>query len=245
MAKPDLSEIYSPKILIVEDDLHIMQLLRSYFDREYFQVISATNGAEGLELARSEAPDIVVLDLMLPELDGRELCRRLRLSSDVPVLMLTARVEEHDRLKGLELGADDYVTKPFSPSEVVARVKAILRRAMPQPAPGADGAPPPQKVGDVTLAAERRDAKAGADWLGLTPTEFNLLSALARTAGAPLARPSLMSAISKDGEGAVADNHNRVLDVHISNLRQKLHPAKRVVIKSVYGVGYMLSVAAE
>ena len=197
-----------PKILIVDDEPKIVHGLQAYFRQEGFETVAAYDGPQALELAAREQPDLVLLDLMLPGLDGSEVCQRLRQRSAVPIIMLTARVEESDKLAGLEIGADDYVTKPFSPREVVARVKAQLRRS--------SGALTPANTirrGDLTIDLDRRAVLAGSrEVSNLTPTEFELLAALVRAAGRPLSRAQLMDALGGDAY----DGFDRTIDAHMA-----------------------------
>jgi len=219
-------------ILIIEDDRNTAALLATYLEREGFATRSVHDGAEALALARRQPPDFVILDVMLPQVDGWEICRALRALSDVPILMLTAREEEIDRLLGLSLGADDYVVKPFSPRELVARVKAILRRARPAPAAAAQ----PLCHAGLTLDSDRRRVALDGAPVELTAVEFKLLQALMRTPGKVFSRDDLLNAIYAHGEAVV----DRVVDVHIGHLRQKLgdDPANPRFILTVRGFGY-------
>lgn len=219
-------------ILIIEDDRNTAALLATYLEREGFATRSVHDGAEALALARRQPPDFVILDVMLPQLDGWEICRALRALSDVPILMLTAREEEIDRVLGLSLGADDYVVKPFSPRELVARVKAILRRARPTPAAVAL----PLCHAGLTLDSDRRRVDLDGAPVELTAVEFKLLQALMRTPGKVFSRDDLLNAIYAHGEAVV----DRVVDVHIGHLRQKLgdDPANPRFILTVRGFGY-------
>ena len=218
-------------ILVVDDEPKIVRLTRDYLEKDGFRVISAADGPAALAIARRERPDLVVLDLMLPGMDGWEVCRALRLESDVPVIMLTARGEESDQVVGLELGADDYVTKPFSPRTLLARVRAILRRAQGKLKPVAYLRFPGL---EIDLAAHRvlLDGKP----LHLTPNEYKLLVALAQHPGQLFSREQLADAL----HGAAADSFDRSIDSHIKNLRRKLEndPARQRFIETVYGAGY-------
>ncbi len=223
----------SQTILVVEDDAKIVNLLRMYLEREGFAVAATSDGREALDAAARVHPHLVILDLMLPLVDGIDVCRKLRANSDVPILMLTARVDEIDKLLGLSLGADDYVTKPFSPREVVARVKTILRRAARER--------PVQVLrrGPLTLDVDRhRVTVDGAD-VQLTPVEFRLLRALMEAPERAFARDQLLSHIYANHEAAVVD---RTIDVHIGKLRQKLgdDPDHPRFIATVRGLGYKL-----
>ena len=222
-------------ILVIEDEVKIARLVRDYLENAGYRVLVATRGDEGLALARTERPDLIVLDLMLPGLDGLDLCRKVRQSSQVPIIMVTARAEEADRLIGLELGADDYVTKPFSPRELVARVRAVLRRAR--------GEAPPEllRAGDLALDVAAHAVTLGGRPVELTPTEFALLEALMRAPGRVLSRLQLLE--QAQGEAYEAyEGYERTVDAHIKNLRQKIEPDPKNprYITTVYGVGYRL-----
>jgi len=222
------------RVLIVDDERKLVQGLVGYFRQAGFETLTAYNGRAALEIARRDQPDLILLDLMLPEQNGMEVCRELRRSSAVPIIMLTARVEESDLLVGLELGADDYITKPFSPREVVARARAVLRRS--------SGAMAPAVVlrgGDITLDVERRGVHVGGQAVELTPTEFDLLAALMRNAGRPLSRAQLLDAT----QGDEYVGYDRTIDAHIKNLRRKIEadPANPRHILTVFGVGYKFS----
>jgi two-component system alkaline phosphatase synthesis response regulator PhoP len=190
-----------------------------------FGVLAAHTGKVGLALARKEKPDLVVLDLMMPEMDGLDVCRELRRESNVPIIMLTARVEESDKLVGLELGADDYLTKPFSPRELVARVRTVLRR-------GAPAAVDVIRAGALTLDRARYQAAAGEREIQLTPTEFEILALMAGQPGRIFSRAQLLTAV----RGVSFESYERAIDSHIRNLRRKLEPDELIV--TVHGVGY-------
>ena len=217
-------------ILIVEDDPNTAALVTTYLEREGFAVITVRDGAEALALARRRPPGFVILDVMLPGADGWEVCRELRKVSDVPILMLTAREEEIDRVLGLSLGADDYVVKPFSPRELVERVKAILRRARPA------GASPAFAHGNLLLDPEKHRVTLDGKPVELTAAEYRLLHALMRSPGRVFSRDELIGRIYEGGETVV----ERVVDVHIGHLRQKLgdDPAAPRFILTVRGFGY-------
>lgn len=220
-------------LLIVEDEDRLRDLLRGYLEREGFRVVLARDGVQALSLARSERPDLVILDLMLPGIDGLEVCRRLRTFSDAYVLMLTAKAEEMDRVIGLEVGADDYLTKPFSPRELVARVRAMLRR--PRNA-GDVQALPLLQFGPLTIDTARHEASLAGEPLKLTNLEYALLSVLASAPGRVFTRGQLLERVW--GNDYFGDDH--VIDVHIANLRKKLgdDPAQPKFIITVRGVGY-------
>ncbi len=230
------------RVLIIEDQAKIVHWLETFLDQAGFEVLSATNGTNGLRLAQSQKPDVVILDLMLPDMDGLDVCRTLRRSSDVFIIMLTARVEETDRLIGLEMGADDYVTKPFSPREVVARIRALLRRANGSLA----AQPPPAKTlicGSLSLDMTRRICMLGDEVVALTPTEFSILETLMRQPGIPFTRERLITeALGYDYAG-----YERTIDVHIRNLRRKIEPDAQnpTFILTVFGVGYRFAEAAR
>lgn len=221
------------RVLIIEDDPNTSNLVRLYLEREAFDVLTAADGDSGLALAKQHAPDLVILDLMLPHLDGWEICRRLRQQSDVPVIMLTARGEEIDRVAGLTLGADDYVVKPFSPRELVARVKAVLRRA-PLLGPKTTSL---LTHGDVQLDLVKRSLSVSGRRVALTPHEYALLEALMSSPGRTYTRDELLARLYRRGEAVVID---RVVDVHVGKLRQKIEtdPANPLLILTVRGIGY-------
>ena len=222
------------RVLVVDDDRNIVQLVRMYLEKDGYQVAVAYDGTEALDVVRTFKPDLIVLDIMLPGVDGHEVCKRLRWESDVPIIMLTARTSESDKLVGLDLGADDYVTKPFSPRELLARIRAVLRRA-----PGSDdlGGPEELSVGPLTIYPRRRQVVLEEKPVQLTPTEFNLLKVLAMSPGQVFTRAQLIErAFGYDFEG-----FERNVDVHITSLRRKLDARSRdKLIKTVYGLGYKL-----
>jgi len=219
------------QVLIVDDERKLVHGLVAYFRQAGFETLTAYDGRTALEIARRDQPDLILLDLMLPELDGMQVCRQIRQTSAVPIIMLTARVEEADMLSGLEIGADDYITKPFSPREVVARARAVLRRAS-----GAMLPPAVLRGGDVVLDADRRSVQVAGRAVELTPTEFDLLAALMRNAGRPLSRAQLLDAT----QGDEYLGYDRTVDAHIKNLRRKIEPdpANPRHILTVFGVGY-------
>jgi len=221
-------------ILVVDDEARIVKLVRDYLERAGFAVLVAHDGETALALARIEQPDLIVLDLMLPGMDGLDVCRRLRQMSGVPIIMLTARVEEADRVVGLELGADDYVTKPFSPRELVARVRSTLRRATGQVGPTAI-----VRAGDVELDTASLTATVGGKPVDLTSTEFQVLATLARQPGRIFSREQLLEAV----HGVAFEGYDRSIDSHIKNIRRKIEPDPRQpsYIQTVYGVGYRLA----
>jgi two-component system alkaline phosphatase synthesis response regulator PhoP len=221
------------RVLVVDDDAKTVELVKLYLNRDGYRVLTAGDGIEALRLAREGYPDLIVLDIMLPGVDGLEVCRTLRAESDVPIIMLTARTTDQDKLAGLDLGADDYVTKPFSPRELAARVRAILRRL-----PGERG-PDEIRCGGLIVNFARHEAFLQGKPLNLTIVEFKLLGVLAREPGRVFSRAELIEkALGYDFEG-----FDRTIDVHILNLRRKLEPDPKNFryIKTVYGAGYKLS----
>lgn len=222
------------KILIIEDDQKISDLVNLYLEKEGFQIITALDGKKGLELAEKENLDFIVLDLMLSKIDGMEVAKRIRRKSNVPILMLTAKSEEFDKILGLEIGADDYLTKPFSPKELVARVKAILRRAeINQEFKTLEKF----KIKDLEIDQKKFQVKKNGKVIKLSALEFRLLSVLASHPGQVFARDQLMDKIYGYNDEVVFD---RTIDVHIKNLRKKFkdNPRRPTYIESVFGVGY-------
>ena len=220
-------------VLIIEDDPDTVELVRLYLARDGHRVVATADGQEGLRLARSESPDMIVLDLMIPGLHGLEVCRVLRQESEVPIVMLTARVEDEDRLAGLDLGADDYVTKPFSPRELTARVRAVLRRTARDEL---EKGPIQMTYGDVTVDLNLRLAYLGEAQVRLTPTETRLLILLMRMPGRVFTRDQIIERVF----GYDFDGFGRTVDAHVSNLRRKLEadPEKPRYIHTIYGIGY-------
>ncbi len=221
------------RVLIVEDDVKTADIVRVYLENAGYSVVTALDGEEGINAARTTSPDLIVLDLLLPELSGIEVCRAIRNESQVPIIMLTALSTVHDKLTGLELGADDYITKPFSPRELVARVRAVLRRSAEEgDADRADSL----AYGKVLLDLEQCTATVGDQIVHLTPTEFRILAVLVRQPGRVFSRSQLVEkALGYDSEGM-----DRTVDVHVLNLRRKIeedanHPQ---YIRTVYGMGY-------
>jgi DNA-binding response OmpR family regulator len=222
-----------PTILVVDDEPKITQLVRDYLERAGFTVRTAHDGREALMRARTDRPDLVVLDLGLPLLDGLDVTRQLRREGSMPIIMLTARDDEVDRVAGLELGADDYVTKPFSPRELVARVRAVLRRQLDTPADERLNA------GDLVLDLPRMRVSVAGRAVELTTTEFQLLSTLARQPGRIFTRAQLLDAI----HGVAFESYERAIDAHVKNIRRKLeaNPREPRYLLTVYGVGYKLA----
>jgi DNA-binding response OmpR family regulator len=222
-------------VLIVEDEAKIVKLARDYLERAGFAVVSASDGQEALTAFHSARPDLGILDLGLPGMDGLDVLRELRRESNTPVIILTARGEESDRLVGLELGADDYVVKPFSPKELVARVRAVLRRVEGASAGGAEIL----RVADLVLDLPRMRLTVGGGPVELTLTEFQLLAALARQPGRIFTRAQLLEAV----RGVAFESYERAIDTHIKNLRRKIEPNPRQprYLLTVYGVGYRMA----
>jgi DNA-binding response OmpR family regulator len=221
----------SDTILVVDDEQNIVELATMYLEQEGYRVVSARDGQAALDRVRSERPALVVLDLMLPKVDGWEVCRRIRSDSDLPILMLTARDDDVDKIVGLELGADDYMTKPFNPRELVARVKAILRRTEPRRA-APEG---PIHVGNLTIDPARRTVHVGERLVELRTKEFDLLMVLAENESLVLSREKLLDLVW----GFDFYGQTRTVDVHVAHLRNKLDGAT-VSIETVWGVGYKL-----
>jgi len=225
----------SQPILVVDDEAKIARLVRDYLEQAGYPVTLAFDGQEALAAFRHEKPRLVILDLMLPMVDGLDVARVIRKESDTPIIMLTARVEEADKLIGLELGADDYMTKPFSPRELVARVRAVLRRTE-----GHERAAPLLSVGDLAIDPERRTVTVVGRAVELTPTEFDLLTVLASHPGRVFSRMELLERV----QGYAYEGYERTIDVHIKNLRQKIEEdaGDPQLIKTIYGIGYKFEV---
>ncbi len=220
-------------ILVVDDEPKIVKVVRDYLERAGFAVHAASDGASALDLARTEKPDLIVLDLGLPKLDGLDVTRQLRKTSRAPIIMLTARSEESDKLIGLELGADDYITKPFSPKELVARVRVAFRREQDYAARQSDSI----RAADLTLDVPRlRVTAEGRQIEELTPSEFSLLAELARSPGRVFTRAQLLDAL----HGVAFESYERAIDAHIKNIRRKIEPqpSQPRYVLTVYGVGY-------
>jgi len=222
-----------PHILIVDDEPKILRLVHDFLQAAGFRTSSARSGDEALMRVRTEAPDLVILDLGLPGLDGLDVTRAIRRTGDLPIIMLTARDDETDKLIGLELGADDYVTKPFSPRELVARVRAVLRRQAGTAATEA------LHAGDLVLDLPRMRLTRAGEPIELTATEFTLLAAMARAPGRVFTRSQLLDAI----HGVAFESYERAIDAHVKNIRRKLEPDPRSprYLETVYGVGYRLA----
>jgi two-component system alkaline phosphatase synthesis response regulator PhoP len=227
--------VESPRtVLVVDDEPTVREIVGQYLTRDGFRVVSAGDGREVMDLVELESPDLIVLDIMLPGIGGLELCRSIRARRAIPVILLTARGEETDRIVGLELGADDYVTKPFSPRELVARVRAVLRRAE-----GVHETVELVRAGDVELDTARMLTTVAGRRVELTPTEFRLLLELARQPGRVFTRSQLLSAV----QGVAFESYERAIDAHVKNLRRKIedepHSPRR--LQTVFGVGYRMA----
>jgi two-component system, OmpR family, alkaline phosphatase synthesis response regulator PhoP len=226
------------KILIVDDEPQIVELLENYLSKEGYAVATAGDGEAALTAAERENPDLILLDLMLPKINGYEVCKELRLKTKTPIIMLTARDEEPDKIVGLELGADDYITKPFSPREVVARVRAVLRRAEPE-----SGEARVIRAGGLEIDSIRHEVRKSGKAIELTPTEFKLLETLADSPRRVFTRLQLVEEI----QGYSFEGYERTIDAHIKNLRQKIEddPKNPRLVGTVYGVGYRFELEGE
>ncbi len=223
-------------VLVVDDEANIIELARMYLEQDGFSVIAAGDGRAALERIEKDAPALVVLDLMLPEVDGWQVCKQVRARSDVPIIMLTARSDDIDKIVGLELGADDYMTKPFNPRELVARVKAILRRTGGAIRP-ADSSDQPMRVGDMVIDPARYEVRVSGQVVDLRAKEFDLLRTLALNEGIVLNRDRLLELVW----GFDFPGQTRTVDVHVAHLRSKLEAAGSAVqIETVWGIGYKL-----
>ncbi len=224
----------SKKILVVEDEKKLVKILQGYLEQAGYSVVTAYDGQQAMTAFRHEKPALVLLDLNLPLMDGLDVCRAIRKNSSVPVIMLTARSEEADRLIGLELGADDYIVKPFSPREVVARVRAVLRRTEGEGQHGETLA-----AGDVTVDLMKHTVTASGQAVELTPTEFDLLAIMMQNPGRAFTRLQLLDGV----QGEAYDGYERTIDAHVKNLRQKIErdPKNPHYILTVFGVGYKFS----
>jgi DNA-binding response OmpR family regulator len=221
----------SKTVLVVDDERRLVSLVQTYLEQEGYRVLSAFDGREALSLARAQAPDLIILDLMMPEMDGYEFIEAYRRERTTPIIVLTARVEEQDQVMGLELGADDYVTKPFRPRELMARVRAALRRA--------GQVEPPARVleaAGITLDRDARSVRVADRYVDLTPSEFDLLAALMSAPGRVFSRLDLLDII----QGTRYEGYQRTIDLHVKNLRAKIEPDPRSpqFVETVYGAGY-------
>ncbi len=223
----------SKKILVVDDEPQIVKIVKAYLEKAGFRVVTAGDGKGAISMFQREKPDFMILDLNMPGMDGLDVCRAIRRESDIPVLMLTARVEEADRLVGLELGADDYVLKPFSPREVVARVRTIFRRTNASPAQSEV-----LVIDDLRIDLQQHTVDRSGVSIDLTPTEFDILVVLARQPKRVFTRLQIM----ERAQGSAFEGYERTIDAHIKNLRIKLepNPKRPIYIQTVFGVGYKL-----
>lgn len=221
------------RILVVDDEEKIINIVKAYLEREGYQVIAAYEGKSALDLARRQSPNLIILDLMLPEISGWDICRTLRKESDVPIIMLTARDEDTDKIIGLELGADDYITKPFNPKELVSRVGAVLRRSE-----GRAATATVLDIGELSIEIDKRLVRRGDKLVELTPIEFDILRVLAEHPGRVYTRMQLLDKV----HGDAYEGYERTIDSHIKNLRKKLEtdPENPRYIITIYGVGYKL-----
>jgi DNA-binding response OmpR family regulator len=232
------------RVLVIDDEPSVHDVARGYLEREGFQVLGAINGRDGLAMARDMNPSLIVLDRMLPDLTGEQVCAAVRTESDVPILMLSARAGETERVRGLDLGADDYVTKPFSPRELVARVRALMRRAA---GPPETAAPQPKEPlafdeGRMLIDEERHELTIGGERVNVTPSEWRLLVALAESPGRVYSRFELINRV----QGYEYEGYERTIDAHVKNLRRKIEPdpGRPTYVETVHGVGYRLAAAA-
>jgi two-component system, OmpR family, alkaline phosphatase synthesis response regulator PhoP len=226
------------KILVIDDEPQIVKVLKAYLEKAGYQVVTASDGNAALLTFQCEKPDFMILDLNLPGMDGLDICKAVRRDSNIPILMLTARVEEADRLIGLELGADDYVVKPFSPREVVARVKTIFRRSIAEPAKSDI-----IQVGDLVIDMEQHTVNLAGRPIELTPTEFGILVTLAKQPKRVFSRFQIM----EQAQGDAFEGYERTIDAHIKNIRLKLepNPKKPIYIQTVFGMGYKLEAGVD
>ena len=229
----------APLVLVVEDEQKIRDLVRRYLERGGHVVMTTGSGAEAITMAADMRPDLVILDLGLPDVPGEEVAREIRAVADIPIVMLTARSDELDRIAGLELGADDYVTKPFSPRELELRVRAVLRRRSGHAA----GGPASFGGGELQIDEERHEVLANGERVELTPTEWGLLTTLARTPGRVYSRYELINSV----RGYEFEGYERTIDSHVKNLRRKIErdPQQPMIVETVLGVGYRLGVRAD
>jgi len=225
-------------VLVVDDKASVRTLIKEHLSEEGFRVVAADNGQTALYVARHEKPDLILLDIMMPEMNGYEFIRAYRREADTPVILLTAKVEESDKVLGLEFGADDYVTKPFGMRELVARIRAVLRRAGQ-----AASSPKVLRAADITLDYSRREVKVGTKLASLTPSEFDLLAMLMSAPGHVFSRLDLLERL----QGAALEGAERTIDVHIRNLRAKIEPDPKNprYVETVFGVGYRFVDTAE
>ncbi|NGP44431.1 response regulator transcription factor [Bacillaceae bacterium SIJ1] len=228
------------KVLVADDDPNVLEIIRLYFETQNIELVTANNGEEALAQVEKAAPDVILLDVMMPIMDGYDACREIRKRYDTPIIMLTAKNEEFDRVLGLELGADDYVTKPFSPRELMARIKAIFRRMQPrQPGKSEEAPPEDLRFKNLSIFLQRREVIAGGEKITLRPKEFDLLTFMAKSPGSVFTREQLLEQVW--GYDFIGDI--RTVDVHVKKLRQKLRtPIQKDCIHTVWGVGYKFEV---
>lgn len=230
----------SYKVLVADDDPNVFEIIRLYFEQQQIELIEANDGAAALELVDKTLPDIIILDVMMPRMDGFEACREIRKRFDIPIIMLTAKGEEFDRVLGLELGADDYITKPFSPRELMARIKAILRRTYPRPTPPNEESPSTYDFNGLSIHIDRREVAVNGEKINFRPKEFDLLVHLAKSPGNVHTREQLLEHVW--GYDFIGDI--RTVDVHVKKVRQKLGSLPNEVIQTVWGVGYKFGMEA-
>ncbi|WP_199614206.1 response regulator transcription factor [Paenibacillus alkalitolerans] len=226
------------KVLIADDDPNVREIIRLYFDKQNYELFEAKDGQEAVETVERDSPDIVILDVMMPRMDGFEACRQIQKKCDIPIIMLTARGEEFDRVLGLELGADDYVTKPFSPRELTARIKAIFRRMQPKKEDAGEEAADELSFEGIKININRREVIVDEQTISLRPKEFDLLVFLAKSPGHVFTREQLLEQVW--GYDFIGDI--RTVDVHVKKIRTKLNGREGECIKTVWGVGYKLEV---
>lgn len=225
------------KVLVADDDPNVREIIRLYFSKQQIDLVVANDGQQAIDLMEKEAPDMVILDVMMPQMDGFEACREIRKKWDTPIIMLTAKDEEFDRVLGLELGADDYVTKPFSPRELVARIRAILRRMQPK-AKAVEDASKPLAFDQLTIDVDKREVVAAGEKISFRPKEFDLLVQMAKSPGSVFSREQLLELVwGFDYFGDV-----RTIDVHIKKIRQRLEKLPYECIHTVWGIGYKFGV---
>jgi two-component system response regulator ResD len=226
------------KVLVADDDPNVREIIRLYFEKQQIHMIEAQDGQDALEQVEREAPDIIILDVMMPKMDGLEACREIIKKHDIPIIMLTAKGEEFDRVLGLELGADDYVTKPFSPRELIARIKAIFRRMQPRKTVAGDEARNVLQFDGLSIHLDRREVIVAGEKVGFRPKEFDLLVHMAKSPGCVYTREQLLEHVwGYDFLGDI-----RTVDVHIKKIREKLSPFCSECIQTVWGVGYKFEV---
>jgi two-component system response regulator ResD len=228
----------SLKVLVADDDPNVCEIIRIYFEQQNIELIEAYDGAAALEMVENESPDLVILDVMMPRMDGYEACREILKRWNVPIIMLTAKGEEFDRVLGLELGADDYMTKPFSPRELVARIKAIFRRMQPRTSPSSEEPMTSFEYEGLSISLDRREVISNGEKVSLRPKEFDLLAYLAKAPGMVFTREQLLELVW--GYDFIGDI--RTVDVHVKNVRKKLVQPNREYIQTVWGVGYKFEV---